>query len=131
MVYPALEISEILKKQSISATVINARFIKPLDEELILDAVLKHLNIVTIEENAISGGFGSAVLEFLAGKGITHYKCLNLGLPDDFVTQGSTQILKEMLELTPEKMADKIVAHFSFKKNIAKKVAISIFGRKQ
>jgi len=131
MVYPALEACEILKEKDISATVINARFIKPLDEELILDAVLKHPNIVTIEENVISGGFGSAVLEFLARKGITQYKCLNIGLPDAFVTQGSTQILKDMLELTPEKIADNIVKHFSFKRNIAKKVAISIFGRKQ
>lgn len=130
MVYPALEVAGILKERGISATVINARFIKPLDEELLVDAVRKHSCFVTFEENVLAGGFGSAVLELLADKGITKYKCLNIGLPDAFVTHGSTQILKEMLELTPDKMAERINEHFSLGKGKRMGAAISIFSRK-
>lgn len=130
MVYPALEVAGILKAQGITATVINARFIKPLDEELLADAVRKHTNFVTLEENVVAGGFGSAVLELLASQGITDFNCLNIGLPDDFVTHGSTQKLKQMLELTPEKLAERIIEHFSWAKSKKKRATITIIGRK-
>lgn len=130
MVYPALEVAGILKEQGITASVINARFIKPLDEELLADAVRNHPNFVTLEENVVAGGFGSAVLEMLASQGITEINCLNIGLPDDFVTHGSTQRLKQMLELTPEKLAARITEHFSWAKSKKKKATITIIGRK-
>jgi 1-deoxy-D-xylulose-5-phosphate synthase len=122
MVYPALEVSEILKNWGISATVINARFIKPLDEQLLVDAILRNRNFVTLEENVVAGGFGSAILELLTRRGVTKYNCLNIGLPDAFVTHGATAVLKEALELTPEKMADKITRHFSMRKSTERKV---------
>lgn len=107
MVHPALAIGEILLKQGISSTVINARFVKPLDEALIREAAEKHTHIVTMEENVIAGGFGAGVLEFLARLGMSK-KVLNIGLPDKFVAHGNTSTLHESLNLTPEKMTQRI-----------------------
>ncbi len=111
MVYPALSVRKILEDCGVSSSVVNARFVKPLDEELILSAVRKHSCIVTLEENVLAGGFGSAVLELLAARGIVH-KTLNIGLPDQFIIQGKPDTVKETLGLTPAKMAEKIVFHF-------------------
>ncbi len=113
MVYPALETGKILDKQGISTTVINARFIKPLDEELIKAAVEKHKYVVTMEENVIAGGFGAGVLELLARLGLAK-KVLNIGLPDAFVTQGNTSTIHESLNLTAEKMNQRIRDYFNF-----------------
>ncbi len=113
MVYPALETGKILDKQGISTTVINARFIKPLDEELITAAVEKHKYVVTMEENVIAGGFGAGVLELLARLGLAK-KVLNIGLPDAFVTQGNTSTIHESLNLTAEKMNQRIRDYFNF-----------------
>lgn len=131
MVYPALAVQEILKEGGISTTVINARFIKPLDEQLLCDAVKKHPFFVTMEENVLAGGFGSAVLELLARQGIEYKKCLNIALPDAFVTHGSTKVLKEVLEITPEKLAERISSHFSLIKSQPKKVTLSFLQRKK
>ena len=113
MVYPALTVRDILQAKGISATVINARFIKPLDVELICDAVRSHPCFVTMEENVVAGGFGSAVLEALVENGVEQVKCLNIGLPDEFITHGSVDVLKDIQEITPEKMAERIISHFA------------------
>ncbi|NLY76039.1 MAG: 1-deoxy-D-xylulose-5-phosphate synthase [Firmicutes bacterium] len=102
MVEPALEAALRLQKYGINCTVVNARFVKPLDEELILRLAESHPNIVTIEENVIAGGFGSAVLEFLVMKGVRVEKFKMLGLPDQFVTHGATEILLEKHGLSVE-----------------------------
>jgi 1-deoxy-D-xylulose-5-phosphate synthase len=82
MVAPALEAGE-----SFDATVVNMRFVKPLDEELVLKLARTHELLITVEENAIAGGAGSAVNECLAAAGLgTHV--INLGLPDRFVEHG-------------------------------------------
>lgn len=114
MVYPALSVRKILEDYGVSSSVVNARFVKPLDEELVLSAVRKHSCIVTLEENVLAGGFGSAVLELLAARGIVH-KTLNIGLPDQFIIQGKPDTVKETLGLTPAKIAEKIVFHFCLK----------------
>ena len=129
MVYPALAVRDILKAKGISSTVINARFIKPLDNELISDAVQKHRCCVTMEENVLAGGFGSAVLELLAQNGIEGVKCLNIGLPDEFITHGPVEVLKDLLELTPEKMADKIVSRFELKGKKTKTITLNFNKR--
>ena len=67
-VYPALEAAKELEKQGFSATVVNARFVKPLDEPLILSLAAQHGRVLTVEENVVAGGFGSAVLELLADR---------------------------------------------------------------
>lgn len=93
-VYPALEAAETLAGKGISAAVINARFVKPLDAELILAAARKTGRIMTIEENALQGGFGSAVLELLNDNALQATITKRLGIPDYFIEQGSQEQLR-------------------------------------
>jgi 1-deoxy-D-xylulose-5-phosphate synthase len=72
----------------LDATVVNMRFVKPLDEELVLRLAAKHNALVTIEENAVAGGAGSAVIELLASCA-TVLPTLTLGIPDQFIEHGS------------------------------------------
>jgi 1-deoxy-D-xylulose-5-phosphate synthase len=82
MVAPALNAANRL-----NATIIDMRFVKPLDENLISDMVTRHQLLVTVEENAIAGGAGSAVNEFLLRRNY-QIPVLNLGLPDEFTSHG-------------------------------------------
>lgn len=93
-VLPALEAARTLAEKGIRATVINARFVKPLDREMILQAARRTGCIITAEENALQGGFGSAVLELLADEGVTGVRVKRLGIPDRFVEQGPQQQLR-------------------------------------
>ena len=91
----------------INATVIDMRFVKPLDEKVLLHISQSHNILVTIEENSIKGGAGSAVNEFLLSKKI---KCdiLNIGLPDVFIPQGSQQEMRDEVGLNAKHIIDKI-----------------------
>jgi 1-deoxy-D-xylulose-5-phosphate synthase len=93
-VYPALAAAERLAKHGYSATVVNARFVKPLDENLILTLAAKHGRVLTVEENVLAGGFGSAILELLADHGLS-VAVKRLGIPDLFVEHGAPQILRQ------------------------------------
>lgn len=93
MVDTAFRAGRRLQKSGIECTVVNARFVKPLDEELLLQLAAGHQSIITIEENVVAGGFGSSVLEFLAAKGVKGINIKSLGLPDQFITHGSTEVL--------------------------------------
>lgn len=84
-VHPALAAAEKLSSEGFQISVINARFVKPLDEELILKAAAATSRMITVEENMLRGGFGSAVLELLAEKGVTGVSVKRLGIPDEFV----------------------------------------------
>jgi 1-deoxy-D-xylulose-5-phosphate synthase len=94
-VAPSLEAAKELAKQGFSATVVNARFVKPLDETLILTLAAKHGRVLTVEENVVAGGFGSAVLELLADKGLFGVAVTRLGIPDIFVEHGTQAILRQ------------------------------------
>ncbi|MFZ5447495.1 MAG: 1-deoxy-D-xylulose-5-phosphate synthase [Thermodesulfobacteriota bacterium] len=94
-VYPALDAAKELDKQGFSATVVNARFVKPLDEHLILSLAAKHGRVLTVEENVLAGGFGSAVLELLADRGLFGITVKRLGIPDVFVEHGTQDILRK------------------------------------
>lgn len=97
MVEPALAASRILSKQGISAAVINARFVKPLDQELILDTASSCGRVITIEEGTVAGGFGSAVLELLADEGLSNIRTLRMGIPDLFIEHGSrSELLNDL-----------------------------------
>lgn len=99
MVSQAISVAQSLKTDfSISASVIDARFVKPLDEKLILDEVKQSQHIVTIEEGTVTGGFGSCVLEALSRNG-SYPKTLVLGIPDQFVTHGDIQKLYQHIGL--------------------------------
>jgi 1-deoxy-D-xylulose-5-phosphate synthase len=76
--------------ENLDATVVNLRFVKPLDEELVLKIAAKHKALVTVEENAIAGGVGSAINEVLAAHGVA-MPVLNLGIPDRFIEHGSRE----------------------------------------
>ncbi|MBA3070565.1 MAG: 1-deoxy-D-xylulose-5-phosphate synthase, partial [Nitrospirae bacterium] len=101
-VHPALGAAERLEKEGIKASVINARFIKPLDKELFLKIASKTKRIITVEENMIAGGFGSAVLEYLNSVDIPDIKIKILGIPDEFVEQGSQAILRKKYGIDEE-----------------------------
>jgi 1-deoxy-D-xylulose-5-phosphate synthase len=92
-VYPALEAAQGLEKVGIDAAVINPRFIKPLDSELILEWAEKTGRVVTIEDNVRLGGFGSSVLELLAGSNHLHVRVNVLGYGDRFMEHGPQEIL--------------------------------------
>jgi 1-deoxy-D-xylulose-5-phosphate synthase len=102
MVSPALEAARLLKKSGIDCTVVNARFVKPLDQALLLGLLPNHSKIITVEENAVAGGFGSAVAEFLTGQGVTGVRLKALGIPDQFIAHGSTEILLAQCGLDAE-----------------------------
>jgi len=94
MVNPASEAAAILEKDGIEATIINARFVKPLDTELILAAAEKHAIIITVEDAYLSGGFGSAVIEVLeANSYLDKVKVVRMGVPDEIVTHGDPKLL--------------------------------------
>jgi 1-deoxy-D-xylulose-5-phosphate synthase len=96
-VHPALEAADQLHQQGIEATVVNARFVKPLDEELILRLAKKIGRVMTIEENALQGGFGSAVMEMFQEASFLPRRFKRLGLPDEFVIHGSQATLRDLL----------------------------------
>jgi 1-deoxy-D-xylulose-5-phosphate synthase len=101
-VYPALKAAGDLEKRGFHATVVNARFIKPLDENLILTLAASHGRVLTVEENVVAGGFGSAVLELLADQGLFGVAVKRLGIPDTFVEHGSQDILRQKFGLDAE-----------------------------
>ena len=113
MVRPALEAAGLLAGRGIRATVINARFVKPLDEECILHYAGHTGRIFTIEEHVLHGGFGSAVLEMISAKGLKDIRVYCLGIPDTFVEHGSPALLKARYGLTADQIAravtDKVV----------------------
>ncbi len=109
MVHPALEAAKKLQKKNISAAVINARFIKPLDGALIAQEQKGKKLLVTVEENALQGGFGSGVLEFLREEG-SRIRVINIGIPDTFIEHGNAETLRKKLGLTAEGIAERITA---------------------
>ena len=103
MFRPALEAREILQKKGISTGLINARFVKPLDEELILSEAKKSGRVITVEDNTIKGGFGDAVSEFLSQYGI---KVRIIGISDFFPEQGERKFLMKKYGLNAEHIAE-------------------------
>lgn len=102
-VYPALEAAESLEAEGVSADVINARFVKPLDEELILASAEKTGHVITVEENALQGGFGSAVMELFEEKDmLSLIKVKRLGVPDSFVEHGPQDVLRKEVGIDSE-----------------------------
>ena len=104
-VYPALEAAERLKEEGIDACVVNCRFIKPLDKHMVCDVARAHKKIITVEENVIAGGFGSAVLEALSEGGIADVSVRCLGVNDVFVEHGSQVIIRKKYGLDAEGIA--------------------------
>lgn len=116
MVYPAMQTAEILSEHGIEATVINARFVKPLDTELILPLAKRIGKVVTLEEGCLMGGFGSAVAESLLDNNVV-VPVMRLGVPDTLVDHATPEQSFATLGLTPPQMVDRILAKFSRKQS--------------
>lgn len=102
----SLEAHKELEKKGISATVVNCRFVKPIDADLIGSLAQKIPQIITVEENVLQGGFGSAVLECLNDAGLTGYNLKRLGLPDCFIEHGSQDILRAKYGIDAKAIVD-------------------------
>lgn len=107
-VHPALAAAEALKKHKIDCGVVNMRFVKPLDTQIIDEALKVSKHLVTIEDNMLAGGFGSAVAEYLADKQ-ANFKLLRLGIGDEFVEHGKVANLFDKLGLNAGQMTDHIL----------------------
>jgi 1-deoxy-D-xylulose-5-phosphate synthase len=116
-VYCALEAAELLESKGIDADVINARFAKPLDIKRIVQSVNKTGRLVTVEENILQGGFGSAVLELLEESQIKIPVC-RIGIADEFVSHGSSKMLRGKYGLTSENIASEALSLISGNRKI-------------
>jgi 1-deoxy-D-xylulose-5-phosphate synthase len=106
VVQHALKASEALKQEGIHAEVVNMRFVKPIDDDLIRSIALRFDHILTVEDNVVQGGFGSAVLESLAKQGLTDVTIKLHGLPDTFVDHGTPAELYQLTKLDAAGIAE-------------------------
>ncbi len=112
MVYPALESARLLAQKGIQAYVVNARFAKPIDQELILSLAEKTGVVITLEENVLAGGFGSGVMEALEEKGINWVRVKRIGIENQFVEHGSVEKLRQVYGLDPLSITQKVEEFF-------------------
>lgn len=103
-VYPSLAAAAELEKEGISAAVVNARFVKPIDRNLIVQLARRTRRLVTVEEHVLQGGFGSAVLEVLEEEGLAGAELKRIGLPDRFIEHGAVRSLRERFGFTTESL---------------------------
>ena len=109
----ALQAARLLGEHDLSVTVADGRFAKPLDTELVRRLAREHELVVTVEENVLAGGFGSAVLEHLEDAFTdpgSRARVMRIGLPDRYVTHGKPALLRGEVGLTGESVADRVLA---------------------
>ncbi|MDD4801702.1 MAG: 1-deoxy-D-xylulose-5-phosphate synthase [Syntrophomonas sp.] len=111
MVGIAKDVVQLMQNKGISAELVNARFIKPLDKDLICKLGRNYRRMLTLEDNCVAGGFGTAILEVLAEHNIKT-DLLRLGIPDEFVEQGRLDILLNLLNLDPESIVETIISRW-------------------
>jgi 1-deoxy-D-xylulose-5-phosphate synthase len=109
----ALCASELLAKEGIECSVVNARYVKPLDAETLLDITRVTGKVLTIEENTLEGGFGSAVLQLIAESELNNITVKCLGLPDEFIEHGSQILLRSKYGLDTDGVVEKVLALYS------------------
>lgn len=108
MVEEALDIYETLKEKEKEITLVNARFVKPLDEELLRQLAAEHDTVVTLEEHVYQGGYGQAVSSFYMRNDINNIKVKNIAIEDTFVEHGSVKELRRLLKIDKESVLEKI-----------------------
>lgn len=118
MVDIGMKVRAELAKENIDIEVVNARFVKPLDGELLKDVFSRHKKVITLEDNVITGGFGSAILEFMNQYKITGVDVLVHGLPDKFVEHGTPDELFRDLKLDAKGVAEVIKDHLLSKEKV-------------
>lgn len=107
----AVQVRQILKQEGIPCTLVNARFVKPLDEECISRLAEKHSLLVTMEENVTTGGFGERVQAYVCQKNL-NLRVWNAALPDEYVEHGSIQVLREETGIDANTIASKILEEY-------------------
>ncbi|MFL5885120.1 MAG: transketolase C-terminal domain-containing protein, partial [Thermoleophilaceae bacterium] len=106
----ALSTANLLEEHDLEVTVADARFAKPLDTDLVSSLAAEHEVLVTLEENVLAGGFGSAVAEALADHDLMgDVRLLRIGLPDRYVTHGKPALLRKEVGLTPDAVAERVL----------------------
>lgn len=108
MVEKALEAAGYLKEKAIHPTIVNMRFVKPFDTELVLALAKKHRLVVTMEDNVYSGGFSEKIQAFLQAQRMNRVKCLAVCLPDAFIEHGAPEELYEKYGMDAESVAGRI-----------------------
>ncbi len=109
MVKTAEEVRENLKSKGFAVSLINARFVKPIDEDAVKEACKDHVLIVSMEENVACGGFGEKVLECMNRNGLKN-RCLNISIPDAYVEHGNVELLKKEIGIDAASITERIEA---------------------
>jgi 1-deoxy-D-xylulose-5-phosphate synthase len=107
-VWPSMQAAEILAKEGIEVAVINARFIKPLDDELIAKYCRPFTKIITVEEGSLAGGFGAAIMERVQELGIRDVAFHRIGIPDEYVHHGAQEVLRAQYDLDANGIAKRV-----------------------
>jgi 1-deoxy-D-xylulose-5-phosphate synthase len=107
-VWPAVHAAELLAREGLNVAVINARFIKPLDDALIAKYCTPNARVITVEEGSLAGGFGSAIMERVQELGIRDIAFHRIGIPDEFVHHGSQDVLRAQYDLHAEGIARRV-----------------------
>ncbi|MGE5216670.1 MAG: 1-deoxy-D-xylulose-5-phosphate synthase [Chloroflexota bacterium] len=108
-VMPAFKAAEDLTSLGIDAAVVNARFVKPLDKDLFRDLLARVPRLITVEDHVIAGGFGSALIEFLADEGFTGVEVKRLGVPDRFIPHGTQDELRRLCGFDKDAIAQAVL----------------------
>lgn len=111
MVKVALDVREQLKDKGYSCSLINARFVKPIDEESVQEACREHKLIVTMEENVLSGGYGEKVRNYVDAIGVTT-RVLNIAIPDEYVEHGNVDLLKQEIGIDADSIVKKVMTQY-------------------
>jgi len=107
-VWPSMQAAEILAKEGIEVAVVNARFIKPLDDELITKYCRPFARVITVEEGSLAGGFGSAIMERVQHLGIRNVDFHRIGIPDEYVHHGAQDVLRAQYDLDANGIAKRV-----------------------
>ena len=111
MVKVGLTVREQLKAKGHACSLVNARFVKPIDEQAVLEACKKHRLIVTMEENVASGGFGEKVRAYVDSyKPLV--KVLNISIPDEYVEHGNVELLKQEVGIDADSIVKRVVTAY-------------------
>ncbi len=111
MVKVALDVREQLKDKGYSCSLINARFVKPIDEEAVREACREHKLIVTMEENVLSGGYGEKVRNYVDAIGV-NTRVLNIAIPDEYVEHGNVDLLKQEIGIDADSIVKKVMTQY-------------------
>lgn len=111
MVKVALDVREQLKDKGYSCSLINARFVKPIDEESVREACREHKLIVTMEENVLSGGYGEKVRNYVDAIGV-NTRVLNIAIPDEYVEHGNVDLLKQEIGIDADSIVKKVMTQY-------------------